>query len=154
MRYTPAQILDITQMSRETLRYWRNVLPPLGEKKGKTARYSAGDLLALLIIKEMVTAFDMNIAVIAPVSQQIFTTCQGIKWHQSSDKQLSIDIKEGNVTIISTKAPCLSSCGLTILIDIGFWQSRLRELLVTDETVQFALTFNPQLVRNKHSAVR
>lgn len=153
MRYTPSQILDITQMSRETLRYWRNVLPPLEGKKGKAARYSAGDALALLIIKEMVSAFEMNIAVIVSVSQQIFTTCQGVRWHRLSGKQLSIDIKGGNVSIVSAKDPLTASSGLIVLIDIDFWQSRLRELLVTDEAVQFALPFNPLLVKNRARAV-
>lgn len=154
MRYTPAQILEITRMSRETLRYWRNVLPPLEGKKGKAARYSAGDLLALLIIKEMVSAFEMNIAVIASVSQQIFTTCQGVRWHRISDKQLAIDIKGNNVSIVSTNEPYPASSGPIVLIDIDFWQSRLRELLVTDETIQFALPFNPLLVRSRSKAVK
>ncbi|HMN13869.1 MAG TPA: MerR family transcriptional regulator [Bellilinea sp.] len=152
MRYTPAQALEITKISRETLRYWRNVLPPLQGKKGKSARYSAGDLLALLIINEIVSVFEMNIAVIASVAQQIFTTCQGVRWHQISDKQLVIDIKGANVSIVPPTDSPYSSNGMLIIINIDFWQQKLRDLLVTDEAIQFTLPFNPLLVKNKIKA--
>lgn len=108
--------------------------------------------MALLIINEIVSVFEMNIAVIASVAQQIFTTCQGVRWHQISDKQLVIDIKGANVSIVPPTDSPYSSNGMLIIINIDFWQQKLRDLLVTDEAIQFTLPFNPLLVKNKIKA--
>ena len=149
MRYTPSQTTELTGLSRETLRYWRKILPPLSGKKGKFSRYSAGDLLALLIINEIVDSLCMNITAVADIANQLFETCQGIKWNQIRDKYLNIDIKEKKVSTVSKKDCYFVSSGPIVLMEIGVWLNRLSELLVTDKTVQIPLPFSPMIVKKK-----
>lgn len=151
MRYTPSQTIEITGLSRETLRYWRKILPPLSGKKGKSSRYSAGDLLALLVINEIVDSLCVNIMAVADIADQLFETCQGIKWHQIRDKYLYVDIREKKVSTVSKKDDFFASRGPIVLMEIGVWLNRLSELLVTDKTVQIPLPFSPVIVKKSSS---
>lgn len=76
MQYTPQQVMATIGLSQQTLRYWRNALPPLAGRDGYTACFTFSDLLALKVT--YLLAHDVGIAIgtIAKMSQALFDACQ------------------------------------------------------------------------------
>lgn len=153
MRYTPSQAREIIGISQETLRYWRKVLPPLKEMSGKAAQFSAGDLLALLVIKEIVENLEVNITALSKISPKLFESCSGIRWHQLKGKFLIIDIKNDDIYSINKSERFPLSFGPSIYIDVEYNLDNLRQLLVTDDAIQFEINFGPTIIRRKNSGV-
>ena len=48
------KVLHVLNIPEETLRYWKNSLKSISDKKGRAAPFSAGDLLALKITKLLI----------------------------------------------------------------------------------------------------
>lgn len=152
MKFTQLQVREIIGLSQETLRYWRRILPPLQGRKGKSARFTAGDILALLIINEVVDSFGVNIAVIASISSQLFEQCQGVRWHQFRDRFLAIDARAANVSPMSKSGIILPSDGPLLILDIEKYLGMLRDSLTSDELTQTAFPFGPMAVPKRRAS--
>jgi DNA-binding transcriptional MerR regulator len=69
MRYDTSQVLILTGITKETLRHWKRVLPPIYGRDGRSEGYTFQEVLALSIIARAV----QDLAV--PISQ--FTSTAG-----------------------------------------------------------------------------
>lgn len=74
MLLTQAQVRQLVEISEETFRTWRDVLPMLKRPKGKPA-FSLGDVLALRILRDMVTVLGMKISTVGPYGPELFELC-------------------------------------------------------------------------------
>ncbi len=95
MKYTPFQIRDMVSITQETLRHWRRVLPPLKEQIGYTPCFTAGDALALKIIKEIVETLQVRVQALQPLANELFNICRGINWPRLEQQYLVICFSNG-----------------------------------------------------------
>ncbi|QIL19749.1 MerR family transcriptional regulator [Thermomonas sp. HDW16] len=90
MRYTPAQVKEALEITEETLRYWRQKLPPLKGKKGYAPCFSPGDLLALKVVTQ-IHGLGVNVGELVSHSVEFFKACSQGAWFGLEDKVLVFD---------------------------------------------------------------
>jgi len=95
---TLQQVLHVTGLPDQTLRHWRNTLPPLQGRNAYTACFSLSDALALLVLKQLVRDMGIAVASLKDVSVQLFDVCRSAARRQLSDRVLAIDVLRGDVT--------------------------------------------------------
>ena len=61
LKLTPQQVASVAQLSDQTLRHWRHVLPPLTGLNGYTPCFAPGDALALLVVLDMFTPVNTSV---------------------------------------------------------------------------------------------
>lgn len=84
MLLTQAQVRQLVEISEETFRTWREVLPMLKRPKGKPA-FSLGDVLALRILRDMVNVLGMKISTVGPYGPELFEICdEAIGAHEAA----------------------------------------------------------------------
>lgn len=95
---TLQQVLHVTGLPDQTLRHWRNTLPPLQGRNGYTACFSPSDALALLVLKQLVRDMGIAVAALKDVSVQLFDVCRSAAWRQLADRVLAVDVLRGDVS--------------------------------------------------------
>lgn len=100
LRLTPQQIFEIAELSDQTLRHWRRVLPPLAGLNGHTPCFALGDALALLVVRHLVKGMGINVSTLAPASLQLFDLCRSTNWPHLSDQSLVIQVERGAVSVL------------------------------------------------------
>lgn len=95
---TLQQILHVTGLPDQTLRHWRNTLPPLHGRNGYTACFSPSDALALLVLKQLVRDMGITVATLKGVSVQVFDLCRSAAWKHLADRVLAVDVLRGDVS--------------------------------------------------------
>jgi len=146
MNYSPSSVMKIVGITQETLRHWRKVLFPLAKRKGRQG-FSVGDMLVLLIIKELTTTFKLQVNGLASVIPTLSDICNVIKWDSYHDKLLGINIKQQEVEVLSKSITVSELSTPLILIDVNQHIMTLsRKLLESDSVEQLELYFPPRLV--------
>jgi hypothetical protein len=90
MRYMPAQVKEALEITEETLRYWRQRLPPLKGKRGYAPCFSPGDLLALKVVTQ-IHGLGVNVGELVSHSAEFFKACSQGVWFGLEDKVLVFD---------------------------------------------------------------
>ena len=72
MRFTQAQVLGFTWLSKEAMRHWKIVLAPLLGRDGRSASFSLGEILALAALAEATRTLGIAISAITPFAEQFF----------------------------------------------------------------------------------
>lgn len=103
LKLTPQQVASVAQLSDQTLRHWRLVLPPLTGLNGYTPCFSPGDALALLVVRHLVKVMGISVSALAPVSSSLFSLCRSTSWPQLADRQLVIHIERGEVVLLNSE---------------------------------------------------
>ena len=145
MKYTPLQIREIVDISQETLRHWRRVLQPLMEQNGYAPCFTAGDALALKIVKEIVETLQVRVQALQPLANELFNICRGINWPRLEKQYLlirftdqSIEACQGSTMLQDTEAGAMVVVALRPHIE-GL-RSRLTE---SDGQYQYEMPFPP-----------
>lgn len=145
MKYTPLQIREIVDISQETLRHWRRVLPPLKERNGYAPCFTAGDALALRIVKEIVETLQVRVQALQPLANELFNICRGINWPRLEQQYLiirftdqSIEACQGSAMLKDAEAGAMVVVALRPHIE-GL-RSRLTE---SDGQYQYEMPFPP-----------
>ncbi len=97
MKFTPLQIKETVGITQETLRHWRRVLSPLKERSGYAPCFTAGDALALKIVKEIVENLQVRVQALQPVAEELFNICRGIHWPRLEQQYLIIRLAEQHI---------------------------------------------------------
>ncbi len=103
---TPQQVANIAQLSDQTLRHWRSVLPPLAGLNGYKPCFAPGDALALLVVRHLVKIMGISVATLAAASPELFKLCRSTSWPHLADRQLLVQVENGSVSLVS-KTPDL-----------------------------------------------
>lgn len=101
LKLTPQQVASVAQLSDQTLRHWRHVLPPLTGLNGYTSCFSPGDALALLVVRHLVKVMGISVSALAPVSDSLFSLCRGTSWPRLADTHLVIHVERGDVALFN-----------------------------------------------------
>lgn len=101
LKLTPQQVADVAQVSDQTLRHWRQVLPPLTGLNGYTPCFTPGDALALLVVRHLVKVMGISVSALAAVSSGLFSLCRTTSWPHLADRQLLIHVERGEVSLLT-----------------------------------------------------
>lgn len=97
MKFTPAQLIAIADLSPETLRYWKKHLTPIAGKRGHAPCYSRADVVALIVVRRLVRDFKMDVSRLGQHSDQLFKLCSDAQWAQPNKRFLLVT-STGSVT--------------------------------------------------------
>lgn len=154
MKYTPLQIREIVNISQETLRHWRRVLPPLKERNGYVPCFTAGDALALKIVKEIVETLQLRVQTLQPMADELFKICCGINWLRLEKQHLVIRFAAQHVEACQGSAILQDSESDAIVVialrpHIEVLRSRLME---NDGQYQYEMPFPPVGLKKTRTA--
>jgi len=152
MKYTPSQIRTLVDLPEQTFRGWRNILPPLQGRNGYQPCFTAGDALALKIIKCLIQDFGIKISKLTCISTELFDACKGSNWHVLSTSFLLLFIENGGIKITPVKD--LSSIEKPlVLLPLKTFIEELQDALMIEEpsTQQQIFQFSPMAITSQKS---
>ena len=139
--------MDLTELSPETLRHWRKVLSPLVKRKGGKC-FSIGDILALLIVKDITSTFNIQIKGLTLVAEHLFDICNVLNWDNYKDKLMYISFKDSTINFVSQHTMVSEISAPLILIDISKHINHLKIKLWGESAFdQLEMHFSPRLVK-------
>lgn len=142
MRYTQGQIRDLLDLSVETLRAWRGVIPFLGERKGHAPTFTAGDLVAFAALAELVGTFGVRIGSIAEQAQTLFEICHAQSWLALDECVIVLD--EQSARLVRADDQRFAVAKATWSVPCSTLIARLRDTLSsTGDSLQGYLQFPP-----------
>lgn len=152
MKYTPLQIKQIVGIPQETLRHWRKVIPSLKARVGYAPCFTAGDALALKIIKEVVENLQVRVQALEPISEELFNICRGINWPRLEMQHLVIQFVEKKIETCDGPDICERAASGTILVialkpHIEALRNRLTE---SESQDQYEMPFPPMALKKRH----
>lgn len=138
MLLTQAQVRELVDISEETFRTWRGVLPMLRRPKGGPS-FTLGDVLALRILRDMVNDLGMRISTVAPFGSELFDICEeAIESHQAAEHLTfgsgGFDAISGILSLEQVDKP-------SMLLPLRATVVALREQLISRGHVQALLPF-------------
>jgi DNA-binding transcriptional MerR regulator len=86
MRFDTAQVLEIVNISTETLRHWKRVLEPIRARDGRSQGYTFQELLALAVIAKAVHDLEVPISRFKAFASYLFQDVSV----QGSDRHLRV----------------------------------------------------------------
>jgi hypothetical protein len=138
VEFTQARVREIIAIPTETMRHWRKVLPSLAERR-RHAKLSAGDLLALAVIRELVRVAGINSSAIAPYAATLFTICNSRPWHSLAQSRIQIEGEVAKLVSSNSAAPVVS--GPVISIQLSHIIEQLVGRLGARSAEQIELSF-------------
>lgn len=72
IQFTHEQARALSGVTAEAWRHWRGVIPYLADKRGKAARFSIGDIVALSITQEAVQSLGVSVSRLSVGLDQLF----------------------------------------------------------------------------------
>jgi len=144
MKFTPGQLRSVTSISQETYRHWKKSFPDLEKNSGKKACFSAGDLLAVLIIRQLTQGFKIQVSALSGLSQRLFSLVNSTPWFNLERSVLLVNLPDNTLEMVSATAPFTPSQSILVL-PLAESTIAVRNSLLMDgqgET-QGALKFSP-----------
>ena len=91
VRYTPGQLRDAAAVPPETYRHWKKVLTPLRRNTRQSRCFTAGDLLAVALVRTM-TGFSVRVGSISAIAEDLFRICNDTSWPILERSRMIIDL--------------------------------------------------------------
>lgn len=142
MRYTPAQLREALDISEDTLRYWRELLPQLNGRRGYAPCFTPGDLLTLKVVAAL-RDLGMNIGMLKTHSKSFFDACSQRPWFELELHSLVFDGEF--ITMGRMDAGLDLPIKARVVVPLGPLIQQLRQRLAAEEvqTLQPEITFPP-----------
>jgi hypothetical protein len=148
IQFTQEQARTVAGVSQETLRHWRRAIPYLGEKSGKSARFSFADLVGLAVTAQLISAFGVGISTVAKPVDVLFRALAGLKLPALQESVVVLSPKRAFVR--SANSPFdMTDSGALLIVPCGPLLEEMRERVLPGlrSDLQPALPFLPQVVR-------
>lgn len=130
MRYTPGQLRNVLELSQETYRHWKKVLPPLRVEKGHSPCFTAGDLIAVSVVQCLVTECGLRVSALSGISENLFKVCNVSSWPALERGTLAIEVRQGSVRL-QLETSEVVAFGPLVLLPLREIVKDLRAQLVT-----------------------
>lgn len=101
MDYTPGQLRDLVGLSKETFRHWRRVLPALSTGRKHAPCFSAGDVLATIVLRRVTESCGARIGRLAGVASGVFDICNRTPWEVLAKRILVLDLSVNRCMIVA-----------------------------------------------------
>ena len=145
VKFTQEQVREVLDLSPETIRHWRKVLPPLAERpRGQLLSY--GDILALAAIKSFVHQMGVPSSSLGPPANDIFQICSKSAWPALA--QCRLELSEGNAQLVESRASLRVSQNPILIVHLGPLIAKLSQQLFGGATLQPELKFPLAAVRS------
>lgn len=143
--FTPGQLMTALSLSKQQWRTYRQAFPLLNADAGRSACFSAGDLLATAVAQSASTALQMPVAALSPVAVALFSICNAHPWIRLERSSLALIPYDGQVHLLDTdQRPPLSR--LALVVELEPLVAQLRERLVSSGShPQQDLVFPPMI---------
>jgi hypothetical protein len=143
--FTPGQLMAALSLSKQQWRTYRRALSPLDREPGRSACFTAGDLLAAAVAQHTATSLQMPISTLTVVADELFGVCGAHPWIRLERASLVIILDEGRVVLLEPEYR-LPVCALALLIELRPLAAELRErLLAAGSDPQRDLAFPPMI---------
>jgi hypothetical protein len=154
LRYTPGQLRSAVAITPETYRHWKKALTPLRRQKGHSPCYSAGDLLAVAVVRMLTIDFEVRISALGPFGEELFSLCNNSPWPTLERGRLLIDVP-GRIVQFQSEPGDTPTEGPVLLMPLRPIIARLRcQLLAANEPEdQSTLRFPPTSLASKSKEV-
>ena len=100
VRYTPGQLRSATAISQQTYRHWKKALSALRRRAGHSRCFTAGDLLAVAVIRSLTADFAVRVGAISAVAEALFETCNAATWPVLERGKLVVDLASGRLQFL------------------------------------------------------
>jgi hypothetical protein len=150
LRYTPAQLRSAAAIAPETYRHWKKALAPLGRQKGHSPCFSAGDLLAVAVVRVLAIDFEMRVSALGPLGEELFSICNSAPWPTLERGRLVIDVPGRMVQFQPEHGAPLAE-GPALLVPLRPLITKLRDQLLAagEPEIQTTLRFPPTSLASK-----
>ena len=91
VRYTPSQLRDAVAVPTETYRHWKRALAPLRRDTRQRPCFTAGDLLAVSLVRAL-TRFSIRVGAISAIAEDLFRICNDTSWPILERSRLIVDL--------------------------------------------------------------
>jgi hypothetical protein len=130
VRYTPGQLRDAAAVPPETYRHWKKALAPLRRDTRQSPCFTAGDLLAVAVVRSMTRAF-IRVGALSVIAEELFRLCNDTSWPVLERSRMIVDLVNQRIELqpecedVDLDSPALV-CPLRPLV------GQLRDALLTD----------------------
>lgn len=155
MQLTPGQLRRTVRLSKETFRHWRQVLPAIQSRRGRSAAFSPGDAVALSILRSLTDDWGIQISHLRSLSTEIFRLCNATPWVALETEALLIDVANSSCKLLRATAG-ITPEGTVLLCPLRSVMHQLREEFLHNEppSVQGELQLAPITVNRSRAGGR
>jgi hypothetical protein len=155
MLYTPGQLRRAVSITPETYRHWKKTLGPLRRASGHSPCFSAGDLVAVALIRLLTVDLGVRIGTLTPIGEPLFELCNRATWPILERSKLIVDLPGAQLEL-SPELSETTSDRPFITIPLRSVMAGLREQLLaeSDDHEQPSLRFPPFPVGDASTTVR
>ena len=97
VRYTPSQLRRAVGIPPETYRHWKKALAPLRRDCGHSPCFTAGDLVAVAVIRVLSVDMAMRVGSLTQIAETIFELCNSASWPILERGKLLFDFSNSQV---------------------------------------------------------
>lgn len=154
VRYTPGQLRSAMAIPQETYRHWKKALAPLRRRTGHSPCFTAGDLLAVAIVRSLTVDFAIRVGAISAVAEALFEACNTASWPILERSKMIADLANGRLQFRPELENVVFETPV-LVIPLRTLVGHLRDALLTDGEVdnQETLRFPPTPLPSKVEAV-
>ncbi len=133
MQYTQGQLRKAVGLTAETYRHWKRVLPPFSSRNGHSAKFLAGDLLAVSILKRLTDVCSIKVGNLAGISDELVNLCNKVSWDELEKLVLHVDLKN-DACITTPLLEKFSTSDVCIIVPLATVVFELRAELLEMQT--------------------
>jgi hypothetical protein len=142
--YTPGQIMAALSISKQQWRTYRQALPRLNADGGRSACFSAGELLATAVVRTACETLQMPVSRFTSVANSLYEVCESYPWIRLERSYIALLLDEGRANLLDLEQ--LPACELAIIIHLQSVVAGLRESFLTPRnSSQHELAFLPMI---------
>lgn len=150
----PQEVLELAEITRETLRYWRKKVQPLRGKRGNQPCFTLGDVLALRVLNKLVSS-GYDIHALSPIAVELFQKLNGPEWLRLEHRRLLICPAGKSVQLLPVSEPVDRKCeNITLIFDLTANVLELRDARLGVPSTQTRESPLPNLIERKRRMAR
>lgn len=142
--YTPGQLRSAVSIAPETYRHWKKTLAPLDRARGHSPCFSAGDMVAVSVIRALAIGMSVRVSALTPIADALFELCNASPWPVLERAKIVIHMIDARVQLSPELADTLSNQPVLIVpLRPIILQLRDQLLAAADTHEQASLRFPP-----------
>jgi hypothetical protein len=152
--FTPGQLRGENDIPQETYRHWKKALAPLRRETGHRPCFTAGDLLAVAVVRVLTVDSSIRVGALSTVAEPLFKLCNGAFWPTLERSNLIVDLVNARIQVLPELERIAFEVPVMVVVPLRPLVSRLREALLADGRVgnQEMLPFPPTPLPSKVGA--
>lgn len=145
MLYTPGQFMNALGLSKQQWRTFKKAFDWLESGPGHAPCFSAGQLLAARAAQFIGTRLHAPLAILSPLSRQLFSACESAPWPQLERSKIVLNLSGSAVDLLPVdQVPRRGP--IIVIVELRPLIAGLRaKLLEVDVDNQSSLSFPPMV---------